>query len=103
MWSFTIGDMGKLRYTNRETSCDTGSELLASLWEGLVWMERTMAGCYDQMGGVKEITWRKGPWTTEEDSLLTEYVKLHGEGRWNSVSYISGNRSFVHYRRRITI
>ncbi|XP_024983876.1 transcription factor MYB2-like [Cynara cardunculus var. scolymus] len=34
--------------------------------------------------------WRKGPWTTEEDSLLTEHVKLHGEGRWNSVARLAG-------------
>ncbi|KAA8548897.1 hypothetical protein F0562_000581 [Nyssa sinensis] len=34
--------------------------------------------------------WRKGPWTTEEDRLLIEYVKLHGEGRWNSVAMLTG-------------
>ncbi|XP_059631474.1 transcription factor WER-like [Cornus florida] len=34
--------------------------------------------------------WRKGPWTTEEDRLLVEYVKLHGEGRWNSVARLAG-------------
>ncbi|CAL1356043.1 unnamed protein product [Linum trigynum] len=34
--------------------------------------------------------WRKGPWTAEEDKLLIEYVKLHGEGRWNSVSRLAG-------------
>ncbi|XP_044467215.1 MYB-like transcription factor EOBII [Mangifera indica] len=38
--------------------------------------------------------WRKGPWTPEEDKLLTEYVNLHGEGRWSSVARSSGlNRS----------
>ncbi|XP_051152842.1 myb-related protein 305-like [Andrographis paniculata] len=30
--------------------------------------------------------WRKGPWTAEEDRVLIEYVKVHGEGRWNNVS-----------------
>ncbi|WOH16195.1 hypothetical protein DCAR_0935744 [Daucus carota subsp. sativus] len=34
--------------------------------------------------------WRKGPWTSEEDRLLIEYVKLHGEGRWNSVARLQG-------------
>ncbi|XP_061337552.1 transcription factor MYB82-like [Gastrolobium bilobum] len=34
--------------------------------------------------------WRKGPWTAEEDRLLIEYVKLHGEGRWNSVARLAG-------------
>nr|XP_009795299.1 PREDICTED: myb-related protein 340-like [Nicotiana sylvestris] len=34
--------------------------------------------------------WRKGPWTAEEDRLLIEYVKLHGEGRWSSVASVAG-------------
>ncbi|KAK3144303.1 hypothetical protein QOZ80_4AG0311250 [Eleusine coracana subsp. coracana] len=34
--------------------------------------------------------WRKGPWTTQEDKLLMEHVKQHGEGRWNSVSKHTG-------------
>ena len=41
--------------------------------------------------GVMEEGWRKGPWTAEEDRLLIEYVKLHGEGRWNSVARLAGN------------
>ncbi|XP_027118229.1 uncharacterized protein [Coffea arabica] len=40
--------------------------------------------------GVMEEGWRKGPWTAEEDRLLIEYVKLHGEGRWNSVARLAG-------------
>ncbi|CAL9087277.1 unnamed protein product [Musa textilis] len=36
--------------------------------------------------------WRKGPWTAQEDKLLIEHVNLHGEGRWNSVSQLSGLR-----------
>ncbi|KZV34037.1 Myb domain protein 79 isoform 1 [Dorcoceras hygrometricum] len=34
--------------------------------------------------------WKKGPWTAEEDRLLMEYVKLHGEGRWNNVARLVG-------------
>ncbi|KAM0952229.1 putative transcription factor MYB-HB-like family [Dioscorea sansibarensis] len=30
---------------------------------------------------------RKGPWTREEDAVLTEYVKKHGEGNWNAVQH----------------
>ncbi|CAJ2627953.1 trichome differentiation protein GL1-like isoform X1 [Trifolium pratense] len=41
---------------------------------------------------IEEDRWRKGPWTSEEDKLLIEYVKLHGEGRWNSVSRLTGLR-----------
>ncbi|KAL2331842.1 hypothetical protein Fmac_019423 [Flemingia macrophylla] len=33
---------------------------------------------------------RKGPWTPAEDAILTEYVKKHGEGNWNSVQKNSG-------------
>ncbi|XP_039009560.1 MYB-like transcription factor EOBI [Hibiscus syriacus] len=37
---------------------------------------------------------RKGPWTPQEDKLLTEYVNFHGEGRWTSVARSAGlNRS----------
>ncbi|KAG2721938.1 hypothetical protein I3760_02G104800 [Carya illinoinensis] len=41
-------------------------------------------------GIIEEEGWRKGPWTAEEDKLLFEYVRLHGEGRWNSVARIVG-------------
>ncbi|CAM8984596.1 unnamed protein product [Rhodiola kirilowii] len=40
--------------------------------------------------GYADEGWRKGPWTTEEDKLLTEHVTQHGEGRWNSVSRLTG-------------
>ncbi|KAF5752433.1 Myb domain protein 79 isoform 1 [Tripterygium wilfordii] len=40
--------------------------------------------------GLIEEGWRKGPWTAEEDRSLIEYVKLHGEGRWNSVARLTG-------------
>ncbi|GMI95884.1 myb domain protein 305, MYB DOMAIN PROTEIN 71 [Hibiscus trionum] len=40
--------------------------------------------------GAMEESWRKGPWTAEEDKLLIEYVRLHGEGRWNSVARLAG-------------
>ncbi|KAJ7979766.1 Myb transcription factor [Quillaja saponaria] len=40
--------------------------------------------------GIIEEGWRKGPWTAEEDRLLIEYVRLHGEGRWNSVARLAG-------------
>ncbi|KAF2285742.1 hypothetical protein GH714_007555 [Hevea brasiliensis] len=28
---------------------------------------------------------KKGPWTAEEDAILVEYVRKHGEGNWNAV------------------
>lgn len=33
---------------------------------------------------------KKGPWTAAEDSILTEYVRRHGEGNWNAVQRNSG-------------
>ncbi|XP_038905628.1 transcription factor MYB2-like [Benincasa hispida] len=33
---------------------------------------------------------KKGPWTAEEDSLLYNYVTVHGEGHWNSVARSTG-------------
>lgn len=33
---------------------------------------------------------KKGPWTTTEDAILTEYVRKHGEGNWNAVQKNSG-------------
>lgn len=41
-------------------------------------------------GKVAAEGWRKGPWTAEEDRLLMEYVRVHGEGRWNSVAHLAG-------------
>jgi len=41
-------------------------------------------------GVIEEEGWRKGPWTAEEDRLLIQYVRLHGEGRWNSVARLAG-------------
>ncbi|KAK9226796.1 hypothetical protein WN943_011844 [Citrus x changshan-huyou] len=33
---------------------------------------------------------RRGPWTLEEDTLLTHYIHQHGEGRWNMVAKCAG-------------
>jgi myb proto-oncogene protein len=34
---------------------------------------------------------RKGPWTLEEDLILTNYIANHGEGVWNSLAKAAGN------------
>ncbi|KAJ0112724.1 hypothetical protein Patl1_00834 [Pistacia atlantica] len=44
---------------------------------------------YDQQSE-EDMDVRKGPWTVEEDSLLMNYVTIHGEGRWNSVARCAG-------------
>lgn len=41
-------------------------------------------------GGEGGIQLKKGPWTTAEDSILTEYVRRHGEGNWNAVQRNTG-------------
>ncbi|MBA0615052.1 hypothetical protein Godav_015246 [Gossypium davidsonii] len=53
-------------------------------------MSWAMMGEQFGWGVIEEEAWRKGPWTAEEDGLLTEYVRLHGEGRWNSVARLAG-------------
>ncbi|XP_059653717.1 transcription factor GAMYB-like [Cornus florida] len=33
---------------------------------------------------------KKGPWTSAEDAILMDYVKKHGEGKWNAIRKHSG-------------
>lgn len=33
---------------------------------------------------------RRGPWTLEEDTLLSHYISRHGEGRWNMLAKCAG-------------
>ncbi|MED6168581.1 hypothetical protein PIB30_012850 [Stylosanthes scabra] len=33
---------------------------------------------------------RKGPWSVEEDMILSNYVATHGHGRWNSLARSAG-------------
>ncbi|KAJ8511868.1 hypothetical protein OPV22_002302 [Ensete ventricosum] len=44
------------------------------------------------LGTLDNEGWKKGPWTAQEDKLLMEHVNLHGEGKWNSVSKLTGLR-----------
>ncbi|KAL1341228.1 hypothetical protein HN51_027708 [Arachis hypogaea] len=37
-----------------------------------------------------EMGLRKGPWTVDEDAILTNYISTHGEGHWNSVARSAG-------------
>ncbi|KAJ0256221.1 Transcription factor MYB62 [Hirschfeldia incana] len=38
----------------------------------------------------EEVELRRGPWTLEEDTLLTNYIFHNGEGRWNIVAKCAG-------------
>ncbi|KAF4370051.1 hypothetical protein G4B88_028328 [Cannabis sativa] len=51
--------------------------------------KKVVYGDNDDEYGEKEI--RKGrSWTKDEDSILVNYIKKHGEGRWNFLAYASG-------------
>ncbi|KAK9926889.1 hypothetical protein M0R45_024097 [Rubus argutus] len=34
--------------------------------------------------------YKKGLWTAEEDRILTEYIRVHGKGKWNRVTKLTG-------------
>ena len=40
--------------------------------------------------GVSEEGLNKGPWTEEEDAILTAFVNKHGEGTWRSLPKRAG-------------
>ncbi|XP_020227457.1 transcription factor MYB78 [Cajanus cajan] len=44
----------------------------------------------DSYGSEEEMAIKKGPWTEEEDSVLINYVNVHGEGHWNSLARSAG-------------
>ncbi|ONI14753.1 hypothetical protein PRUPE_3G006300 [Prunus persica] len=49
------------------------------------------AEIHDQIPSEEEdVDLRKGPWTVEEDSVLFDYINIHGEGRWNSLARHAG-------------
>lgn len=35
---------------------------------------------------------RKGPWSSKEDLLLTNYIKENGEGQWRSLPKNAGKK-----------
>lgn len=37
---------------------------------------------------------RRGPWSTKEDTLLTNYIQEHGEGQWRSLPKKAGKNIF---------
>ncbi|KAK7337552.1 hypothetical protein VNO77_18133 [Canavalia gladiata] len=47
-------------------------------------------GSSEKYGSEEEISITKGPWTEEEDSVLFNYITVHGEGQWNFVAHFTG-------------
>ncbi|XP_057961493.1 transcription factor MYB62-like [Malania oleifera] len=41
-------------------------------------------------GPDEEVELRRGPWTLEEDNMLSQYISRHGEGRWNLLAKCAG-------------
>jgi len=42
------------------------------------------APCCEKMG------LKKGPWTQDEDQLLTSYIQKHGHGNWRALPKLAG-------------
>lgn len=40
---------------------------------------------------VSEGRLNKGPWTEEEDAILTAFIKANGEGNWRTLPKLAGN------------
>lgn len=38
---------------------------------------------------------RKGPWSSDEDSKLINYIAIHGEGGWEALSRNAGNHNQI--------
>ncbi|KAJ0048361.1 hypothetical protein Pint_15432 [Pistacia integerrima] len=36
--------------------------------------------------------YKKGLWTVEEDKILTDYIRVHGKGKWNRVAKVTESR-----------
>ncbi|XP_020102070.1 transcription factor GAMYB-like [Ananas comosus] len=67
-----------------------GKEIVMIIWEDdAIEDDRTKKKECSNDGPVV-VALRKGPWTAEEDRILTEYVTKHGEGNWNVVQKNSG-------------
>nr|AXY87659.1 transcription factor MYB78-like protein [Cymbidium sinense] len=44
----------------------------------------------EKQNAIVEVDLRRGPWTVEEDLILTNYISKHGEGRWNTLAKCAG-------------
>lgn len=55
-------------------------------------MMRSLSDCGSSAtyGSEEAMVIKKGPWTEEEDSVLSNYVNVHGEGHWNSLARCAG-------------
>ena len=40
---------------------------------------------------------KKGPWTTEEDQKLIDYIQKHGNGNWRTLPKNAGKRYLLYF------
>lgn len=40
---------------------------------------------------------KKGHWTSQEDKILVDYVRIHGEGKWRDLAQKTGTSNFVSF------
>lgn len=62
------------------------------MYKTSIHVTRSLSDCGLSATNVSEqdMVMKKGPWTEDEDTLLMNYVSVHGEGHWNSVARCSG-------------
>lgn len=41
---------------------------------------------------------KRGPWTTEEDQKLIDYIQKHGQGNWRTLPKKAGLQSYWNYK-----
>ena len=67
---------------------ETNLQISLGIWE----RERERERIKHQMGRspCSQEGLNKGTWTAQEDKLLTDYIKAHGEGKWAKVHRDTG-------------
>lgn len=53
-------------------------------------MKKVRVGVGVGMRGEDDDDYRKGLWTVEEDRLLSDYIQLHGKGKWSKIPLATG-------------
>ncbi|KAK3160669.1 hypothetical protein QOZ80_1BG0062760 [Eleusine coracana subsp. coracana] len=65
---------------------------MEALWMGSCdWPSATVAATISEEDDAA-VELRRGPWTEDEDAVLSNYVAAHGEGRWNELAVAAGLR-----------
>ncbi|CAN0886091.1 Transcription factor MYB15, partial [Linum grandiflorum] len=67
-----------------ETESKNRENLFISLLYSVVLIKMGRAPCCEKMG------LKKGPWTSEEDHILINYIQLYGHGNWRALPKLAG-------------